>query len=621
LQKQISDLAKFLSKVVVILVFLILIVGLLKQYDPQEMITTSVAVAVAAIPEGLVITLTVILTMGMRRILDRKAIVRKLISAETLGSVSVICTDKTGTITLGQLKVIETDFQEREMGELSAILCNNRVDSLETSLYEWIMASDDPFTKNIISKANKLYRLGGLSFSDKTKFTATLNQFNEKNVIFIFGAPEKVLEKCRINEDLKKDWEKKISDHGQKGRKIVGFAYKFVDSKTLEPDMIDNMDWNGIAVYEDPIRPSIHKTIQNCQKAGIRIKMITGDYLPTAKYVGQKIGLIPPDNDYDIDKYILTGEELKSLKGSALKEAVNTATVFARIDPLEKHLIVNVLKEMGEVVAMTGDGVNDAPALKASDIGVVVNEASDISKNTADIVLIDSNLRTIEHAVKEGRVIFNNIRKVVLFLLSGGFTEIVLIIGALTFGLPLPVTAAQLLWVNLIEDSLPALSLAFEKQTRGIMQRPPRKRNTPILDGRMKIILVTYIIVSDSILMGLFFYLNATIGNIDLIRTIIFLGIGIDSLLSIYAFKSLRNSIFTYNPFSNFFLNFSVLFGFAMFFVAIYIPWFNVLLRTVPLPLEYFLLMSGFGILNIALIEFVKFLTLKFWKETTPHVN
>jgi len=276
------------------------------------------------------------------------------------------------------------------------------------------------------------------------------------------------------------------------------------------------------------------------------------------------------------------------------------------VEPKHKIRIVSALQANGEIVAMTGDGINDAPALKKSDIGVAVGSGTDVAKETADLVLTDNNFKTIVEAIKRGRGIFDNIRKVVLYLMANSFTEVILIGGTIILGLPLPLLPAQILWIKMIEDSAPSMALAFDTVDEKVMNRPPRKSNEPILNNNLKRLLALFAITADLSLFAIFFYFWKTSGNIDYARTIAFVGLGIASRLYIFSIRSVTESIFTYNPFQNKLVNLSTIFGFAMIVVAIYVPFFNKILHTIPLGIKEWIVLSGFAIFCVAIYEIGK---------------
>jgi len=606
LQIQLGKLAKILAIVVGVVTMFIFATGELLGYEPLEMFTTSVAVAVAAIPEGLVVTLTVILALGMQRILKKKAIVRKLLAAETLGSVSVICCDKTGTLTEGKMQVVKADMTDEKLGVKAAILCNDMRDPLEVAMLRWAEKSikyQESSIKNILEKHP---RIDERPFSPDTKIIATLHQSKHgagQALLFVSGAPEVILGKCDTQYGIRNTWLKKFEEYGSQGYRLVGFAYKRSKNQEarIKKQDLENLDWLGLLVYEDPVRETVKTALEECQKAGIKIKVITGDYLATALAVLEKLGL-------DGKEHALTGDELAKMSPEELKSRVDEIVLFARTNPEQKLKIVQALKENGEVVAMTGDGVNDAPALKTADIGIVVGEASDVAKETADMVLLDSNFATIIHAVEEGRTIFENIKKVVLYLLSDSFTEIILIGGSLLLRLPLPVTAAQILWVNLIEDTLPGMALAFEPEEKELMNEPPRPKKSPILDLELKILIFIIGISLNLVLLGLFYWLNKGLFHLHYIQTVMFVALGIDSLFIVFACRSLRKPIFKYNPFANLPLTGSILFSLVLLVGAVYFVPLQKLLNTYALGLNEWFFLLGLGIFSLLAIEIVKWI-------------
>lgn len=604
LQIQLGKLAKILAVVVGVVTLLIFALGRFLGYKPLEMFTTSVAVAVAAIPEGLVVTLTVILALGMQRILKRKAIVRKLLAAETLGSVSMICADKTGTLTEGKMQVVKADFVDQKLGQKAAILCNDMRDPLEVAMWDWVEKTVDPKT---IQKQHP--RLDEIPFSPQYKYIATLHP----GLLFVSGAPEVILNRSKLSDASLKAWQKKFDDYGKKGYRLVGFGYKKVGKEKIKIKTKDlkNIEWLGLLIYEDPVREGVKAALDECQRAGIKVKVITGDYAPTAIAVLKQL-----DMKFDSQTQVMTGEELETVSESELKRKVDRVVLFARTTPKQKLKIVQALKDQGEVVAMTGDGVNDAPALKMADIGIVVGEAADVAKETADIVLLDSNFKTIVHAVEEGRTIFENIKKVVLYLLSDSFTEVILIGGSLLLRLPLPVTAAQILWVNLIEDTLPGIALAFEPEEKEIMVEPPRARGQPILDAELKTLIFIIGIFTDLFLLGLYFFLRQGVFHLHFIRTVIFAALTIDSLFYVFACRSLRQTMFQKHPFGNKVLNISVLIGFLSLLVAIYVPFIQTFLDTHVLGIREWMLVLGLGIFEIMAIETTKWVFIVRHKKT-----
>jgi len=647
LQDQLSRLAKVIGIVVLFISLAIFLLGVFSTSEHHglfEMFETAIAVAVAAIPEGLVISLTVILAIGMQHILKRKALVRKLVAAETLGSVSVICTDKTGTLTEGEMRatrlimanddlnfaelnVLQLEEKERHPDAYKAlrigVLANDGLlENPDEPENKWKLIGDTTDTgllyagrKAGLQKEHLetvMGRLAEVTFDSKRKYMATLHKIDGKTEIYVKGAPEVLLKQCTYYEkkgEAKKLTKEKLAWFEQqekeitsKGLRVLALAYKADkgEKRELAENDIKDLVLVGLVALSDPLRPDVKETIYLAQQAGIRVVMITGDHLRTAQSIGADLGI--PHGD----EQVIQGQELEAMSDDELRQAVKNAYIFARVDPKHKIRIVQAFQANGEIVAMTGDGVNDAPALKGADIGVALGSGTDVAKETSDIVLMDDHFSTIVGAVEEGRGIYQNIKKVVLYLLSGSLAEVFLIAACLIGGLPLAVSAVQILWVNLIEDSFPNMALAFDKGDKENMADPPRRQDDSLIDKEMKTMIAIISIVSNLVLFGIFLYFWKITGDIQLTRTIIFVGLGIDSLLYIYSVRTMRRMVWQVNPFSNKYLNLALLFGWAMLITAVYFPPLQVLLRTVALSWQYWLVMVGFGILNIALIELVK---------------
>lgn len=613
LQIQISNIAKFLSFIILIVIIALFITGILLGYDLLEVMVMSVAIAVATIPEGLVIAMTVILTVGMQKILKHKAIVRKLVSAETLGSVTVICSDKTGTITEGQLMVQDSELSDKELALELVLEGVSLVDPIEVAMMGWAEwhTKDNKELKYDFNKINEH------SFDPDTKISIALLETNidkkgKEHILFTYGAPEMILRRCDMG-DLKFEKEKKnIYNKADSGSRVIALAYKFVGNNDINlTKEAKNLNYLGNIIFEDPIRDGVARAFAQCKRAHIKVKVITGDFAGTAFAVLKKAGLIDEEHDIDLafeNGEIMLGDDLEKISEDELIEKIDNIILFARTSPSQKLKIVNALKKKGEVIAMTGDGVNDSPALKASDIGIVVEDASDVSKQVADIVLLDSNFKTIVKAVEQGRIIFQNLRKVVLYLLSDSFTELIIISVSFILGLPLALTAAQILWINLVQDSFPGIALAFEKGQKDILKMPPRPKNEPILNKRAKAIFVFRSIMTNIILCSIYLYLIKN-SNFEVasVQTIIFAILASSSLLFTFSVKSLEKSILKIDPFDNKYLNISVLVGFVMILLAVYVPFLNEMLGTSPLdPLIWLFIMLA-AYINLVAVEGLKY--------------
>jgi len=350
------------------------------------------------------------------------------------------------------------------------------------------------------------------------------------------------------------------------------------------------------------LRQEAKEAIKLCRQAGIRPVLVTGDHKLTAQAIAQEVGLSAEE------KNILEGQELDKISDTEFHKILKNIDVYARVEPRHKLRIIDAWQKRGEVVAMTGDGVNDAPALKKADVGVALGSGTDVAKEVSDIVLLDNNFNAIVGAVEQGRSIFENLRKALVYFFSDGFCEVIIIGSGLLLGLPLPVLAAQILWVNLIEHSVPAMALAFEPEEKDLMLEKPRKKDGPILNLEMKVLIFLIGILTDLILFGLFYYLWKSTGDLAYARTMTFAGLAVDSLFYVWSCKSLRSSLWQKNPFKNKFFNLGIAFSWAMLLAALYIPFLQKILKITLLGWRDWVILLGLGFLNIILIEIVKYI-------------
>lgn len=650
LQKQLSHFGKIIGLTLVAVNILIFGIGILTNKPLFEMFLTSVAVVVAAVPEGLLPAMTVILAIGMQRLARHKGLVRKMLAAETLGSVSVICADKTGTLTQGEMRVaeivtekikishngksfsqtIQPDGEDSHIVALKiGLLCNNAIiENPEKELKNWVIVGD-PTEKALLLagraaglKKGELEkvepRIAEIPFDSEYKFMATLHKQGKKFAVYAKGAPEKILhlssfvdiegKKIALTAAKRKETRKRYEHLTGLGLRVLAVAYKLENristAQEFAKENLGDLVFVGLIALKDPLRPETKKTIALCQGAGIRPVIITGDHKLTAMAIVRELGIKVSQES------VLEGSDLDKLSDEELQKLVEKIVIFARVEPKHKIRIVSALQVNGEVVAMTGDGVNDAPALKKADIGIAVGSGTDVAKETADLVLLDNNFRTIVEAVNRGRITFDNIRKVVLYLLTDSFSEMVIVGGSVILGLPLPILPAQILWIKLIEDTAPAMSLSFDEIDEDVMKKPPREKTEPILNNRFKALIAFYATVMDLTLFGLFYYFWKTSGNLDYARTITFVGLGLSSLFYIYAVRGLKLSIFKLNPFSNKLLTITTIVGVLLFLVAIYIPFFNNILHTVPLGIKEWLVLGTYAMLSIIVYEVGKKFTI-----------
>lgn len=602
LKHQVQKLAKTLTMIIGVICLIVLLEGFIRNRSLVEMFTLVVSVAVAAIPEGLAISVTMILALGMKRISDQQGLVRKLLAAETLGAVDVICLDKTGTLTKGKMQVVEAKTDNKEKLGQALVVANSLVNGLDVAVWDW--AKNENFSQ--IKTWSDLVKRQ-LPFTARRKFSA--GQFDDK--VFLYGAPELLIENSTLTAKEKKEWNEILRQKTSQGFRAVAVGKTEKKSwKNLENNKLSEVkiEWLGLVFMTDPVRKKVRQSLNLARQAGVDLKVITGDYYETAASVINRLdinsGPLQPSET-------MSGKELEKISDQALARKVEDIILFYRTSPDQKIKIVQALQKNGYIAAMMGDGVNDALALKKADIGVVVGEATEVAKQTADMVLLDSDFSTVITAIEEGRVIFSNIKKVITYLLSGTFTELILIGFSLAGNLPLPVLPAQILWVNLFEDSLPGLALAFENGDHDLMRQKPRTKDAPLLDKEVKTIIFAVGLVSDILLLGLFlFFLNLGY-PIAKVRTIIFLSLAFDSLLFVFATRDLTKNIWEFNPFSNQILNLSVIIGFGFILLVTYLPFLNKIFSTVPLSLDLLFLIVLLGFMDLLGIEIVK---LKFKK-------
>ena len=622
LQNRLSKLGKIISVFVGVFTVIIFVFGFYEYRNFVELFKISVAVAVAAIPEGLPAALSVVLAIAASRILKQRGLVKKLIGAETLGSTSVIITDKTGTLTEGKMKIIELLGVTNEKRALVSLALSSDVTELKNedgSVSLGGEATDKAKVEFFLEKGGNLSRVldefkrvALLPFDPNKKFIGSFHELRKKHFhLFISGAPEGILNLSKISDRKKAGIFKEIETYASRGFRMLGIAERELKNpKDFNPQneksldsFIGNLNFLGIAALRDPIRKDVKEAMAITRRAGIRVIMATGDHRLTALAIGSELGFSGRPES------IMSGDEIDRIGDEELLEAItNHVDIFSRVSPSHKMRVTKVLRKSGAVVAMTGDGVNDAPALRASDIGVSLGSGSDITKETADLVLLDDSFSIITSAIREGRIAFDNMRKVTVFLLSNSFTEIIIILSALFLKTAfLPITAVQILWANLVEDSFPNFALAFEPGEEGIMERKPFRREESILDRQGLTIVFIVGILSDLMLVGLFYFLYfSSLLPPEKIQSLIFALLAVNSLLIVFAIKSYHQSIFKTKITDNKYLIFSVLLGLILMVAAIYIPPFQHLLGTVSLSFLEVLVVLGLAIIQVGLIELVK---------------
>lgn len=472
LSKRVGKLGKTLSVIAIIVCIAIFILELLKGIALVETFMTAVSLAVAAIPEGLPAVLTLTLALGMNEMAKSKAIVKRLLSVETLGSCTVICSDKTGTLTENKMSVKEVFFTNKDKTLMIGKLCNNAAVSNGEIIGD---KTDGAILKYCEAYNTELERLDEIPLDSNRKMMTTIHRLDSENhIVLSKGGPEIILDKCKyidnngsieiITPESKKTVLKKIDEMSGDALRVIGFAYKINEDENAET----NMTFTGLMGLRDPPKASAKKAVSDCINAGIEVKMITGDHEKTACAIAEELGILTTGK-------VITGDELNQLSDDEYKEIAGEIQVYARVKPEQKMRIVETLKKMDNIVAMTGDGVNDAPALKKASIGVAMGDGTDVAKESSDMILQDNDFKTIIIAVREGRKIYDNIKRFVKYQVSTNVGAIFTIVGTSLLSLPLPFNPAQLLWLNIVMDGPPAQMLGIEGAEKNIMQRPPEK--------------------------------------------------------------------------------------------------------------------------------------------------
>ena len=620
IQKKLSEVGKVLGIACVVICALIFVIGVIKKISVVEMFMTSVGLAVAAIPEGLPAIVTIILSIAVTKMAKRNAIIRKLPAVETLGSSKVICSDKTGTLTENNMKVVEIIGNKNKILEYGALCCNCEINE---GVVEGEPTEVAIVKEAVKEKQNKvLPRICEIPFDSNRKLMTTVNELeNGKYRIITKGAPEILLGICDYYEennnvhDMNSTFLSKIKNKNEKmaekALRVLGVAYLDVDimPKEIEPDFLEKgLIFVGLIGMIDPPRKGVKEAVLACRRAGIKTVMITGDHITTAKAIAKDLKILKGR------ELAITGQELDKIPYSKLEKDIMNYSVFARVTPEHKVRIVKAFQKTGAVVAMTGDGVNDAPALKKSDIGIAMGlKGTDVAKNAADMILNDDNFVTIVDAVKQGRNIFDNIKKAIHFLNATNIGEIVTIFVGLLLGVKSPLLAIQLLWVNLVTDSLPAIALGLEPPEKNIMNRLPRdSRKSIFADGLMGKIVV------EGFMIGMFTILAFFIGNkyygIEVARTMAFISLGMLELIHSFNVKS-EESIFKVGLFENKYLLGAFVLGTVLQLGIVFVPRLAEIFKLTQLNATQWLITIAISIAPIIIVEIQKkFNELKFGK-------
>ncbi len=617
LQKRLSDLGKLLSILSIALCALLFLIAIIQHRNVMEMLITAISLAVAAVPEGLAAIVTMVLALSVSRMVKVNTIVKKLPSVETLGCVSVVCSDKTGTLTQNKMSVTAcyTDGRLLPPEELSReahrsfvegfALCNDasaRIgDPTELALLD--MAAGLHVYRPVLE--TRLPRIDEIPFDSDRKMMTTLHRMGSSSVSYTKGSPDEILKRCthiRLDGKVvpftpahKQNIRNAIKEMSSRALRVLALAMRTGDRKATEKELI----FVGLAGMKDPIRPGVAEAVTSCQKAGVKVVMITGDRVDTAYAIAGELSIA------DSMSQCMTGSQLDHLPDAEFKKAVRNIHVFAQVSPSHKTKIVKALKETGNVVAMTGDGVNDAPSLKSADVGIAMGKAgTDVAKNASDIILTDDNFATIVKAIEQGRSIYANIKKSVLFLLSSNFGEIITMLTAILFGFASPLKPSHILWINLITDSLPALSLGVDcSDTSHFMKRPPRPKDENLFaDGGLSCT-VFYGLLIGFISISAFLYLPiqtlrasgiaitpSHIRELLLLpdvltrsQTYAFTVLGISQLFHAIGMRDVDCSLFRMKHFTNKLMMLAVVLGIALQALVTTVPYFIKAFGTVPL--------------------------------------
>lgn len=657
LQRQLNRFGKFLGLTTIFVSIAIFGIGLLQSRDLIEMFMISISLAVAAIPEGLPAIVTIVLSIGMGKMVKRNAIVKKLLAVETLGSTTVICSDKTGTLTQNEMTVVKV-FTDGKILDVTGIgydpvgefrlegdkVSPKSIGDLETMLSIAALANDadlektaegyrvvgDPTEGALITLAGKgnitrkdihkeYPRIEEIPFDSDRKMMTTFheNYIPNKIVSFTKGAPDIIINRCNrisingtvdnFDPNLKKEVLNVNSHFSRDALRVLAFAYKEYDTlpNDISPDINEmDMTFVGLIGMIDPARPEAKDAIAKCKDAGIKTVMITGDYKETAFAIAKELGMAE-----SIDEAMM-GEELNSISDKELNEVVKNIKVYARVSPEHKVRIVNALKQNGEITAMTGDGVNDALALKKADIGISMGiTGTDVAKNTAEMILTDDNFASIVSAVEEGRIIFSNIKKFVYFLLSCNIGEILLVFTSIILGWEVPLLPIQLLWLNLVTDSFPALALGVEMGEPDIMQQKPRDTNESIINKDMMIgIAFQSIAVAVGSLLAYYWAMNRYPDNLVHARAITFATLITSELLRAYSSRSQKHTLFKIGFFTNKSMVYSTLFAFGLLLTLLYVPFMQDIFYTFPLGILDWQIVLSFAFIPLVVGELSKVL-------------
>lgn len=600
LQKRLSQFSKWLTIVILLLCTVLFFLGWLSGQPFNEMLLTSISLAVAAIPEALPAVVTISLALGAKNLVRQHALIRKLYAVETLGSVTYICTDKTGTLTRNEMEVKDlwTAEENRKEELLQAMRVNHDVKQENDQFM------GDPTEVAIVQYAKEkpdLKRINEIPFDSERKAMTTIHERDGKLWVVTKGAPEAI---AAIVDDggFVTEIKKAEEEMAARGMRVLGFAGKMLNDlpKELTPASIETgMEFLGLVGLIDPPREEVKQAIAECKQAGVVPVMITGDHPLTAAYIAKELGIIENEN-----QKVLTGREMEEKGTEYLKAEATNIRAYARVSPEQKINIIEALQENKQFVAMTGDGVNDAPSIKKANIGIAMGKiGTEVTKEAAQMILMDDHFETIVKAIKAGRRVYGNIRKFIKYILTGNAAEIWLIFSAPLLGLPIPLLPVHILWINLVTDGLPAIALAAEPADADAMKQPPRPPNESIFAKGVGVHILWVSIFIALLNLGTQWYM---LDKSTHWQTMVFSVLCFCQLWHVLAIRSDKTSLFRQGLFSNTPLLLAVLATVALQFAIIYVPFLNKFFHTQPLTLNEVLLAIGISSLTFVAVEIEK---------------
>jgi len=635
LQKALGKLTWVIIIVTTILVTAVFFIGINNGQEFHEMLLLSIAVLVGSVPEALPIGLTAILAIGVERIAKRNGIIRNLTASETLGSTTLIITDKTGTLTQAnmQLKDIDTtdqllvdnfvpqaptgDYTNQQSAclSLARFACDVIVDNPEDPINSWHISGDD-LEGNIVKAAAEIGITQSaaqrssiairIPFSSKYKFSVTqiparflpahLDQFENPHVVL--GAPDVLISRSSLSDQEKDRLLQSVTAHSNAGRRVlgVGLLTPHTGDHDITIDDVQQVLFLGVLSFFDPIRPEVPAALQKIGEFGTRVIMATGDLPGTALAIAKEAGFkVSAQN-------VMTGPQVAALSDTELSARLDEIHIFARVTPRDKLRIVKLHQARGEIVAMTGDGVNDAPSLKAANIGIAVGSGTDVAKSVADLVLLDDNFGTIVATIEEGKRVLSNIKKVFVYLMSNALDELILVGGAIIAGVALPLTAVQIIWVNLFTGSIPAIAFAFDRQ---IMRENDQTSKT-LFDRRVIFLTLGVGFVISGLLLTLYLTMLGAGVSEQIARTVLFASFGFYTLLIAYSFMDLSRPLYRYNFLQNKLLNVGFIVGSSLMLLTLYLPFFQQQFDIVSLPTQWLVFVAGWLVLQVVIVELLK---------------